>query len=196
MLSVYHLLIPLGTPPCITPCLSHPAWIPHQDSIGQGQPQTLTPHLIMTKESRLPQSVYFEYTMTLHLTRGNPLCVFRQPPRQQRQSVVLYHAMLSFQAPLLCCGVTNTLPPPPVCQTNLYYYSGTDHTQWLVPYQQSNICERMKIRLTSVDAWLKNLCDMSMLIKTWRTALSALTLLRAQPRLSKLSNSLLSYKAH
>ncbi len=42
----------------------------------------------------------------------------------------------------------------------------------------------------------KNLCDMSMLIKTWRTALSALTLLRAQPRLSKLSDSLLSYKAH
>lgn len=105
-------------------------------------------------------------------------------------------AMLSFQTPLLCCGVTNTLPPPPACQKNLYYYLGTDHRQWLVPYQQSSICERMKIRLTSVDAWLKTLCDMSMLIRTWRTALSAFTLLRAQSRLSKLSDSLLWYKAH
>lgn len=53
----------------------------------------------------------------------------------------------------------------------------------------------MKIRLTSVDAWLNTLCDMSMLIKTWRTALSALTLLRAQPRLSKLSDSTVQIKA-
>lgn len=129
--------------------------------------------------------------MTSHLTCDPVLYVSRQPPSKQRQYAVLYHAMLTFQAPLLCCWVTNTLSPPPVCQINLYYYSGTDHTQWLVPYQQCCICKRMKIRLTSVDAWLQTLCDMSMLIKTWRTALSALTLLRAQPRLSKLSDSLL-----
>lgn len=86
-------------------------------------------------------------------------------------------------------------PLPPACQKNLYYYLGTDHRQWLVPYQQSSICERMKIGLTSVDAWLKTLCDMSMLIRTWRTALLAFTLFRAQSRLSKLSDSLRWYKA-
>lgn len=79
-----------------------------------------------------------------------PPAVCVQTDTQLAEAVPCY----ALQAPLLGCGVTNTTSPPPVCQTNLYYYSGTDHTQWLVPYQQSSTHERMKIRLTSVDAWL------------------------------------------
>lgn len=45
-------------------------------------------------------------------------------------------------------------------------------------HQQIIICQRMKIRLTSVDAWLNTLFDMSVLIRTWRTALPAFTLHR------------------
>lgn len=141
--------------------------------------------------------------MTWHLACGPPTVCF-QTATQLAEEVcftVSDSALLPGSTPLLW-GYKYTpphpFPPthsPSLPEKNLYYYWGTYHRQWLVPYQKSNICERMKIGLTSVDAWLKTLCDMSMLIRTWRTALLAFTLFRAQSRLSKLADSLLWYKA-
>lgn len=69
-------------------------------------------------------------------------------------------------------GRCHTLPSAPDYHTNLYFCT------ILELHQQIIICQRMKIRLTSVDAWLNTLFDMSVLIRTWRTALPAFTLHR------------------
>lgn len=117
MLSVYHLLIPLGTPLCTAPCLSHSAWIPHQachlDRIGQGQPQKISPCLILTEESRFTQLVCCEYAMTLHLTRGPPtVCI--QTATHLAEAVcctVPCYALLPSSTPMLW-GVKYSSPSP------------------------------------------------------------------------------------
>lgn len=73
-------------------------------------------------------------------------------------------------------GRCHTLAIAPDFHTNLYFYPGTYHPGAL--WTEYRTRQRRKIRLTSVDAWLKTLFDMSVLIRTWRTALPAFTLHR------------------
>lgn len=69
VLSVYHLLIP----PCTAPCLSHLSpGLPHQachpGSLGQGKPQKLSPLLIFTKEQHVFLSQYLMNIQCIDLT--------------------------------------------------------------------------------------------------------------------------------
>lgn len=73
-------------------------------------------------------------------------------------------------------GRCHTLASAPDFHTNLFFYPGTYHPGAL--WTEYRTHQRRKIRLTSVDAWLNTLFDMSVLIRTWRTALPAFTLHR------------------
>lgn len=160
LLPDHHVLIPLHSTDSSP---SHHASKPHW-ACRPGLPAKLN-CLFLTKDPF--RSVYCIHTLILISSSVCQTGLSRQPTSVS----ICPSCGLQSHA-----GRCHTLASAPDFHTNLYFYPGTYHPGAL--WTEYRTHQRRKIRLTSVDAWLNTLFDMSVLIRTWRTALPAFTLHR------------------